>query len=194
MKLILVLFAAVTFLLPQSGSSKIYSPDLQESSLSWVGKKVTGEHSGSLKLKSGTLKFAGDQILSATFVIDMNSLAVADIKDKKYNKKLRDHLANDDFFSISDHPTAEFVLKEAKPDKDGQLQAFGDLTIKGEKHPINFPLEVERAGKSVRVKGKATVDRTKYGIKYKSGKFFQNLGDKVIYDNFEVSFNILATP
>jgi hypothetical protein len=37
-----------------------------------------------------------------------------------------------------------------------------------------------------------TVNRTLYGIKYNSLKFFSSIGDKAIADNFTVTFEILA--
>jgi hypothetical protein len=35
------------------------------------------------------------------------------------------------------------------------------------------------------------VDRTKYGIEYNSGSIFDGLGDRVIYDNFELAVNLV---
>lgn len=35
------------------------------------------------------------------------------------------------------------------------------------------------------------VDRTKYDIKFKSGSFFENLGDKAIYDDFRIGVNLV---
>ena len=34
------------------------------------------------------------------------------------------------------------------------------------------------------------VDRTKYDIKYNSGSFFDSLGDKAIYDNFDLAVEL----
>ena len=34
------------------------------------------------------------------------------------------------------------------------------------------------------------VDRTKYDIKYGSGSFFDNLGDKAISDNFDLTVSL----
>lgn len=193
MKFIPVLLAGVYMLFsPTASLASTMKVDVDKSSLSWLGKKVTGEHTGTLSLKSGTLTVEENTITAANLVVDMSSLTVTDIKDKKYNKKLVDHLASDDFFSTNKHKSAEFNLKEIKPDKGGKLRAFGTLTVKGIEKPINFPVTVESNGEKTTVKGKAVVDRTDFGIKYKSGKFFPTLGDKMIYDDFEVSFNVVA--
>ena len=37
---------------------------------------------------------------------------------------------------------------------------------------------------------KLTIDRTKFGIKYGSGSFFDNLGDNMIYDDFILDVNL----
>ena len=36
------------------------------------------------------------------------------------------------------------------------------------------------------------VDRTKYNVRYGSGSFFDNLGDKTIYDEFKLKVNLLV--
>ena len=35
-----------------------------------------------------------------------------------------------------------------------------------------------------------TFDRTKYDVRYRSGNFFQNLGDKLIYDDIELEVSL----
>jgi polyisoprenoid-binding protein YceI len=65
-------------------------------------------------------------------------------------------------------------------------QATGELIIKGVTQPISFP--VRRADD--KYVGKATFDRTKFGITYGSGSFFENLGDKVINDAVDVEFTL----
>ena len=34
------------------------------------------------------------------------------------------------------------------------------------------------------------VDRTKYNVKYGSGSFFDGLGDKMIYDDFDLDLKL----
>jgi len=58
----------------------------------------------------------------------------------------------------------------------------GDLTIKSIKKSITFDVSVY----GNKATATAKVDRTKYGIEFKSGNFFENLGDKTIYDEFDL--------
>mgnify|MGYP006145340657 CR=1 FL=1 len=50
----------------------------------------------------------------------------------------------------------------------------------------------ENIEKALSLKGKLVIDRTKYDIKFRSGNFFKDLGDTLIYNDFELDFNITA--
>lgn len=156
-----------------------------ESSIEWVGKKVTGSHSGTLSLSSGHIVFDGENIKGGEFVVDMTSLAVTDLEAGKGKEKLEGHLSSDDFFGIQNHKTATLVVTKAKKTDKGYKIA-GDLTIKGKTNPIEFELAVDGSEASTTLK----VDRTKYDIKYGSGSFFDNLGDKTISDEFELAIKL----
>jgi hypothetical protein len=66
------------------------------------------------------------------------------------------------------------------------------MTIKGITNEISFPAKVSLANGTVKAVGTAKLDRTKWDIRYGSGKFFDGLGDKMIYDEFEITFDISA--
>jgi polyisoprenoid-binding protein YceI len=68
----------------------------------------------------------------------------------------------------------------------------GNLTIKGITHPVSFDANVSIAGDTLTATGKLVIDRTKYGIKFRSGNFFTNLGDTLIYNDFDLNVNITA--
>ncbi len=158
-----------------------------KSEFKWVGKKVTGQHDGKVNVKSGSLQMDGNKITGGRFVMDMRSITVEDIKDAETNGKLLGHLKSDDFFGVEKHPEATFVIKEATPLKNNQTTLTGDLTIKGKTHTISFPATVTNN----RAKAEFDVDRTKWDIRYGSGSFFDNLGDKAIYDDFTVKMDLV---
>ena len=155
-----------------------------ESTINWTGKKVTGKHTGTLSLSSGHLVFDGENITGGEFVVDMTTLKVTDLEGE-YKNKLEGHLNSDDFFGVTNHKTAKLVVTKAKKTDKGYKIA-GDLTIKGKTNPIQFELAVNGDSASTTLK----VDRTKYDIKYGSGSFFDNLGDKTIDDEFELAVNL----
>lgn len=170
-----------------------YKLDKSNSKVKWNGKKVTGEHYGTIDLKSGNLEVADNKIKSGTFQMDMTTIVNEDISNESMNDRLVGHLKSDDFFSVDKHPVSTLVLKEVKH-KSGNMHSFtGDLTIKGITHPVSFDAEVNVTGSKLNAKGKIEVDRTLYDIKFRSGKFFSDLGDNLIYDTFTLEFNVVAT-
>ena len=161
--------------------------DVKASTITWVGEKVVGKHSGTLNLKSGGLKFENHQLVGGHFIIDMTSLACTDLQAGRGKEKLEGHLKSADFFQVEDFPTAEFIMTEAQNMGGSKYKLIGNLTIKGETNPIEFEAEV-KVGSATAV---IDVDRTIYGIKYGSGSFFDNLGDKAIDNTFQLTVNLV---
>ena len=187
MKNLKTLAAAILATISISLSAQTKQVDAAKSSINWVGKKVTGSHEGTIGLKSGTLIFKKDKLAGGTFMVDMTSLIVTDLKTGKGKENLEGHLKADDFFGTEKFPTAMLVFKKIAPKTAGIYTVTGDLTIKGITKPITFDLATDTATATTTLK----VDRTKYDIKYNSGNFFQNLGDKVISDEFELKVALL---
>lgn len=160
--------------------------DVAKSSVKWLGKKVTGEHTGTVSIKEGSLELTKGKVTGGKVVIDMNSLVNTDIADAGMNGKLVGHLKSDDFFGVEAFPTAELVITKV----DGN-NFSGNLTIKGTTNPTSFTATASKDGKNIVYKGTITIDRSKYNVKYGSKSFFDNLGDKVIYDEFTLEFNLV---
>ncbi|MBD1396932.1 YceI family protein [Pontibacter sp. JH31] len=176
---------------------RVYKVETAASEIKWHAKKVTGEHMGDITLKSGQLSVDKNKVTGGNFVIDMTSLTVTDIKDEGSNGKLVGHLKSDDFFSVEKHPTATFTITGLSPIAKaaaGQpnYNVKGNLTIKGITNPVTFPATITVKDGVATAKADVTVDRTKYDIRYRSTNFFENLGDKAIYDEFTVSLNVKA--
>jgi polyisoprenoid-binding protein YceI len=175
-----------------------YKVNTAQSDMTWVGKKVTGQHNGNLKLAGGQVFVAGDKLTGGSFDIDMNSITCEDLTDAEYNGKLIGHLKSDDFFSTAKYPKAQFKITSVSPIKGAtagkpNYNVKGNLTIKGITNPIEFPaiVAVDKKG-TVSAKGNMLVDRTKYDVKYGSASIFDSLGDKAIYDDMEIGFNVVA--
>jgi polyisoprenoid-binding protein YceI len=171
--------------------------DLQKSSIEWFAKKVTGEHNGTVKLSNGGLDVEAGKLKGGSFEIDMTSITVVDLTDADYNAKLTNHLKSDDFFSVEKNPKAVFKITKAAPighAKTGEnnYTITGDLTIKGITNSLTFPAKVNISGSQADATAKFDIDRTKYDVKFRSGKFFENLGDKMIYDNFTIDLKLVA--
>lgn len=168
--------------------SQEFIADVSSTTLKWNAKKVTGEHIGQVKLKEGKLVIRDNQIAGGNFVVNMESITCEDLKSPEWNKKLIDHLKSDDFFSVNSYKVA--LLSNVRSEKfvDNKAMATADLTIKGITNPITF--EVIRNGNVYT--SVITVDRTLYNVRYGSGKFFQGLGDNMIYDNFTLDVKVVV--
>jgi polyisoprenoid-binding protein YceI len=160
--------------------------DASKSSINWVGKKVTGQHSGTINIKEATLVFDGQKLTGGTFTVDMPSITVTDLKAGDGKEDLEGHLKADDFFGTEKHPTSTLVFKTIATKGNDLYNVTADLTIKGKTNPITFDILVKGNTATATLK----VDRTKYDIKYKSGSFFDGLGNKVIYDDFELTVKL----
>jgi polyisoprenoid-binding protein YceI len=166
--------------------------DPAQSQIRWLGKKVTGSHHGTITLKSGRIVIERDALQGGQFEIDMTSIRDEDLADADYNAKLVGHLKSDDFFGVEKFPVSTFRITSVKPlrAKGATHEITGDLTIKGITHPVTFPATLRVQDGLAQARGKISVDRTKYGIRYGSGKFFENLGDKLINDTFEIELDV----
>lgn len=171
----------------------VYKVDKQQSSINWVGRKVTGEHSGTINFVDGNLQWNGNKLSGGSFEIDMASLANTDLTDEKYNQQLVGHLKSDDFFSTEKHPKAKFLITNVKPLAKNQSQITGKLTIKGITNEVQFPATIQASGNQLTAKAKIVVDRTKFDIKYGSDSFFDKLGDKAIDNEFDLNVTLVAT-
>ena len=157
---------------------------LQASNLQWEAKKVVGAaHQGTLTFSSGEFTYKNNELIGGSFVVDMNTLTVTDEgMDAKVKEKLEEHLKSDYLFAVKKFPTDTLVLKKVTKTQAG-YKAEGDLTIKGITKPVTVELlrtAVEGFASTV------VINRTQYDIKYGSGSFFSNLGDKAIEDNFTI--------
>jgi polyisoprenoid-binding protein YceI len=187
------LFTTVLILTASMALAKPVELDTTASSAKWLGKKVTGQHNGTVNLKSGTVDIEKGAVKGGEFEIDMASIKDSDITDEKNNAKLVGHLKSDDFFGVEKNPTAKFKIKsvkELKGNKEANSEVTGDLTVKGKTETITFPAQIDVKGDKATAKAKIVVDRTKFDVRYGSGKFFENLGDKMINDNFDLEVDL----
>ncbi len=157
-----------------------------KSTINWVGKKVTGQHSGDVKFKDGAVVLKNNKLKGGSFTVDMTSINATDISGE-YQQKLNGHLKADDFFGTDKFATAKLVFKSISDKGANVYGVTADLTIKGITKPVTFDITVKGNTATTAFK----VDRTKYDIKYGSGSFFEGLGDKTIYDEFELSVNLV---
>ena len=160
------------------------------SSVDWTGKKVTGQHTGTINIKEGVISLHDGNLSAGKITIDMTTMASSEEGD--WAKKLIGHLNSKDFFDVANHNTSTLEITSSKKIEGNKFTVMGNLIIKGISHPIEFPATIELKDGKLAAYAEVKVDRTLYDIKYGSGKFFEGLGDKMIDDDFIIKFKIAA--
>ena len=158
----------------------------EESTVTWKAYKVTGSHTGTVNLKSGSLMFDEGNLVGGDFTVDMASLISTDLEGE-YKGKLEGHLKSDDFFGVANHPTSSLVFTKVEVTGKNSYEVTGDLTIKGITKPVAFEVSIYGSKASATMK----IDRAQYDVRYGSGSFFDNLGDKTIYDEFDLVVDLV---
>ena len=161
--------------------------DLVNSNIGWKAYKVGGSHEGMLKLKSADLDYSDGTIKGGSFTIDMSSISVTDLEGE-WRDKLVGHLKSPDFFSVEEFPTATFTITNVySRGAKGDYKVVGDLKLKGISKEVRFNTVINNGVATADLE----LDRTDYDIKYGSSTFLGNLGDKTIYDEFELTINLV---
>lgn len=159
--------------------------DVSKSKVTWKGYKVTGSHEGTINLKSGVIELEDDKLIGGNFTMDMTSINTTDIKGE-YAKKLDGHLKSDDFFGTDNYPTSTLKITDSESKEKNTYSVTADLTIKGKTHPVTFNISINGSKATANLK----IDRTKYDIKYGSSSFFDNLKDKAIDNEFDLTVDL----
>ncbi|TWO31915.1 YceI family protein [Seonamhaeicola sediminis] len=176
--LVAVLFLSFAFNTIEDDKKEI---KVESSKVIWKGYKVTGSHQGTINLKSGVLNFEDDKLVGGEFVIDMTSINTTDLEGN-WKDKLDGHLKSDDFFGVATYPEATLVFTNVEASGKNAYKVVGDLTIKGKTNPVEFTISIYGSKATANLK----IDRSKYDVRYGSSSFFDNLQDKVIYDEFDL--------
>ena len=187
MKKVIISFFCLAPLI--AGDAKTYTVDVNQTSLRWKGMKVTGSHWGYVTMAEGLVIINGKNIIAGEFSVDLNSMTEEEMGDSPWKIKLLNHLKSDDFFDVTNHPVVRFKLTRATFNQ-GAFKFKGDMTIRGITHPVEFPAVVRFSDQGPSATGQIVIDRTNYNMKYRSGKYFPDVGDKMIYDEFTIDFSV----
>lgn len=199
MKKLIILFTSLTCIIIGTAfkmHTDVYKVDVEKSVLEWYAEKVGGKHNGTIKLSQGEISNNHGN-LNGNFEIDMTSIENKDLTNEGSKAKIEKHLKSADFFDTEKFPKATFVITsltayDTPTIKGATHKVTGMLTIKDKANEITFDAIVKPEGLKIYCEGTAIVDRSKFDIKYGSKTFFKDIGDKMIYDEFKLKFNIVA--
>ncbi len=165
-----------------------YKADVQKSIVKWTGEKLTGKHYGKITIKEGSLTIKSGNLTAGSFVMDMNSITNEDVESAEYNAKLVNHIKSDDFFNVAKFPDAKLVITKATAFKSNKAEVTANVTIRGKTNPNVFTVTKNGDTYTANI----VVDRSKYDVKYGSKTFFENIGDKIIYDEFKLDVELVV--
>lgn len=191
-KWLITLTALFSMFTSASLLAQTYDLDPVKSEIEWKGTKVGGGHEGTIKFKSGNLSFKKGKLSSGELVVDMSSIDNADLTDPKKKAKLEEHLSSDDFFAVSEHPTAKIVFTNISPKDGNDYEIKADFTVRGITKPVTFMAEVDEKAEGIEGEAEFSFDRSNHNVKYNSGTFFENLGDKLIHNDIVLDIKVVA--
>lgn len=170
-----------------------YELNNTKSALTWIGKEITTKtHTGTIDIKKGNIRINSDKSVTGEVFLVMNTLKVTDLEGKS-KEYLEGHLKSKDFFGVEDFPEAKLSFKSSKLSKDKNSIYFdGELTIKSITEKVSFEAILKKGEPALVALANLTFDRTKFNVLYRSGGFFDDLGDKLILDDIEVQMDIYA--
>jgi len=177
-------------LTPEAGT---YSLLIDDSELSWIGTELsTKTHTGTIDFTDGTIVVDSDNTISGNVKINMSTINVTDLQGRS-KEMLERHLRSSDFFEVESYSEAKFSFISKSFDKlSNQISFVGDLTIKDITNPISFNATLLETSPFLKAKAVLSFDRSKYNVRFRSGNFFENLGDKLILDDIDVNIRLVT--
>lgn len=168
---------------------KYFIIDRKESVVTWKGSSVQGSHTGYVYISKGELMIEKGQLMRGTAEVDMSTI---EGDDHRSDNNLIEHLKDPDFFDVKKFPFSAIAITRVESMNGENKKVTGNLTIKGITNAVTFPAKIEVKDGIVKANGKLVIDRTLWGIRYNSGKFFDNLKDQAISDSIEFDVKIVA--
>ena len=177
-------------LTPEAGT---YSLLIDDSELSWIGTELsTKTHTGTIDFTDGTIVVDSDNTISGNIKINMSTINVTDLQGRS-KEMLERHLRSSDFFEVESYSEAKFSFISKSFDKlSNQISFVGDLTIKDITNPISFNATLLETSPFLKATAVLSFDRSKYNVRFRSGNFFENLGDKLILDDIDVNIRLVT--
>ena len=160
-----------------------YVIDKNESTFNWIGYGEIGDfqQTGTISALSGTMTFDQENLKNVEIIMDMETISGRD-------RSITEHLKNEDFFFVKKYPKAFLKMISF----EGCLMTV-ELNIKGVAQQTSFNVSIEQNEAHLKATGVISIDRTKFGIKYNSSTYFQDLGSYAIKNNFDLKFDLKFT-
>lgn len=175
-----------------------YTVDGAASRLEWMGRNLNGRHYGTIAVSGGEVGVKNGLLAGGSIALDMSSIVNLDLKDEGYNRMLVSHLKSDDFFDVAHYPSAVYTIdgSEIMPEESAcslVFQVKGSLEMKGVRKDLPLTAEVvPQADGQLKARVLCNLDRTRWGVLYGSGKFFEKLGMHLVNEIVTIELFLAA--
>ncbi len=157
----------------------------ENSTIEFVGSKVTGKHDGGFNAFTGTIDLVNAKAEESTVSVDIDMNSV--FSD---NPDLTTHLKSADFFDVEKFPRATFTSSKIVPDTakgPNNFNVTGDLTLHGVTRSVTFPATITVSDAEVAVNADFAIDRKEFAIVY------AGMADDLIRDNVALKLDLKAS-
>ena len=159
-----------------------------DSTVTWIGAKLTGNHIGGFQTVTGDVYVDGGQVTGADVLIDATTIY-------SDNERLTGHLMTGDFFEVERFPEARFQTTSLRPATAADSLEWaeathlvtGRLTMRDQTNEVTFPAIVTYDGSTATVQSTFLINRQDWGIDYRGQ------ADDLINDMVRISLDVTAS-
>ena len=185
------------------GDVQIYQVVPSATIIHWEGYKpaMGVTHEGTVNVSQGQIFVENNMVSGGNFTIDFRTIADTDLEGSS-REKLEAHLKGtvegkeNDFFNINKYPTGLFEITKVTSlagNSEANAMIYGNLTIKDITRSVGFTANLDlENGVITATTPLFKIDRTEFGIQVLSKKFFDNLKDNFVADEFGIRIELRA--
>jgi polyisoprenoid-binding protein YceI len=176
-----------------------YRVDGERSGIEWRGRNAGTTHHGHVRIAAGEIDVT-QGIGSGHFRIAMDTIESLNLRGDPLQPVLEAHLKSDDFFFTQLFPTAVFHVLAAVPAAEPflsrpNLHVSGLLEIRGVKAPLEFTATAgPAAAGGLAAEAHFDLDRTRWGVRYGSSRFYRHLGMHLVFDLISIQLRVTLLP
>ncbi|QIL41208.1 transcriptional regulator [Pedobacter sp. HDW13] len=156
----------------------------------WEGTKLIsdGSSTGNVAILKGELSIENSELVGGAVDVDMNTIKQI-FEDEGPHNKLPD------FFDVKKFPVSTFAITKVESGNHENIKVTGKLTIEGITKTVTFPAQMyfkDGMDGTVEINGALILNRTDWGIYYRSEKRFDESGDLTISNQVKFFIKIVA--
>lgn len=157
--------------------------------LQWRGERISGEgHQGTVDVASGNIRVRDQRIEGGQIWLDMTSMKeTGEEREEETSSVVMGYLHSQRFFDTEKFPKALLTIKG-----ESQGMLLADLKIKDNTRAVMIPFHKSINGDTLRAGGSFAIDRTKWGLTYRSAGQTKDLGSLVIKDSIFFRTKVVA--